>query len=84
MKRRRRAIDGIGFVYDDDSRIPDLVERVVYDSTSGVSQASVFPAQDYGNVSREGLLCAVYAIDVDKEYIDRNLSWPRVRVRPID
>jgi len=45
------------------SRIPDLVERVVYDSASGVSQASVFPAQNYGNVSREGLLCAVDAIN---------------------
>jgi hypothetical protein len=74
----------LGFVYDDDSRIPDLVERVMYDSTSGVSQASVFPAQNYGNVSREGLLCAVDAIDVDEEYIDRNLSWPRVGVRPTD
>ena len=53
----------IGFVYDDDSRIPDLVERIVYNSTSGVSQASVFLAQNYGNVSREGLLCAVDAIN---------------------
>lgn len=67
---RQPAIDGIGFVYDDDSRIPDLVERVVYDSTFGVSQASVFPAQNYGNVSCERLLCAVDAIDVDEEYID--------------
>lgn len=34
---RQPESDGVGLVRDGDSRMPDLVERVVYNSTSGVS-----------------------------------------------
>src|SRR3989442_6942510 len=80
---RQPATDGIGCVRDDHAWIPDLVKRVVSNSTTGVSQTRVFPSQNNGDVGGEALLCAVDAIDVDKPYLDGDLSWARASGRPL-
>ena len=81
---RQPANDGVGFVHDDDPRMPDLLETVMDNSTTCVGQARVFPTQNHGNISYEALLCTVDAINVDDPYPNGNLSWPRVSVRPLD
>src|ERR1700736_4139082 len=78
------VINRVGFVHDGDTRMPDLVEPIVCNSTTGVSQTRVFPAQNNDNVGGEALLCTVDAADVDKPDLDRDLSWTRVSVRPLD
>src|SRR5260370_24630890 len=81
---RQPATDGVSFVYDDYPRVPDLVERIVHNATTGVSQTRIFPSQDDGNVRCEALLGTVDAINVDDPNFDRDLSWPGVSVRPFD
>src|SRR6185437_1084815 len=81
---RQLANNGIGFIRDTHSWSPDLIERVVRHSRSRVCKTSVLPAKDDSDVSREALLCAVDAADIDGPYFGGNLSWLRVSVRSLD
>jgi hypothetical protein len=64
--------------------MPDLIERIMCNSTASVGQARVFPLQNNGNVSRETLLCAVDVINVDDPYSDGDFSWARAGIRSLD
>src|SRR5260370_19471685 len=81
---RQPATDGVSFVYDDYPRVPELVERIVHNATTGVSQTRIFASQDDGNVRCEALLGTVDAINVDDPNFDRDLSWPGVSVGALD
>jgi hypothetical protein len=56
-------------------RVPDLVERVMHDSITSVSESRIFPAENDGNITREVLLCAGDAMNVNDPYLNGDLSW---------
>jgi hypothetical protein len=61
--------------------MPDLVERVMCDSATSVSQPRIFPAQNNRNISREVLLCAVDVMDVNDPDLNGDSSRSTVGAR---
>jgi len=81
---RHFAADGICLIHNTNARIPDLVERIMCNAATCVSEARVLPLQHHGHVRGKALLGAVDAVDIHNPDSDGDFCWSGIRVRSID